>query len=373
MADRQRFITWIAGFSTFALVALLWLEMVDKAVLAEPEPQATVDPLRLLESTSQVFESVANVVSPAVAYIEARVYDANGKLRNEESGSGVLIRPKGADRSLLLTNCHVVGTAKPDQIDIYLADGRLVHPRRVWRDEATDLALLDPGIDYLPAAKMGDSDDAKIGQWVLVIGSPFGLSQSVTHGILSATHRRRLGLPGGVRIQEFLQTDAAINPGNSGGPLVNLRGEVIGINSAIASNTGASSGVGFSIPINIARWVIEEFLTHGKVRPAFLGVEFPNQFSHEQAKRLGLDVNRGALVARVHPGTPADSAGIRPDDVVLVFNQIPVEDEYHLINMVSLTPSGSTVEIVVWRDRQKVRLQATLTNWESFQSLQVVK
>lgn len=336
-------------------------------VMAEAESASPDQSLKFLESTAEVFESVARVVSPAVVYLEARSYDSKGKMDAEESGSGILFRPAGMNRSLVLTNCHVIGDALPEDVDIHLCDGRMYHPAKIWRDSATDIALLDPQLEHLPAAKFGDSDEARIGQWVLVIGSPFGLSQSVTHGIVSATRRRRLGLPSDVRIQEFLQTDAAINPGNSGGPLVNLNGEVIGINTAIASRTGANSGVGFSIPVNLAQWVVAELLEHGKVRRGFLGVEFPNTFDYEDAVELGLDARRGALVARVHDDTPASRAGIQVRDVIIEFSGSPVEDEYHLINLVSRTPAGSSVDVVVWRDQQRLPLRVTMSSWDQFQ------
>jgi S1-C subfamily serine protease len=213
---------------------------------------------------------------------------------------------------------------------------------------------------------MGDSDEVRIGQWVLAIGSPFGLMQSVTHGIISARDRRQVGVPGSMRIKEFLQTDAAINPGNSGGPLVNLQGEVIGINTAIASKTGSSSGVSFSIPINLVRWVTEELLAHGVVRRAFLGVQFPAQFPIDKAEKLGLPVPRGALVGHVHPDSPAARAGVKPDDVIVEFNGIAIADENHLINIVSKMPIGQTASVVVWRNRARQKLTTTLSTWDSF-------
>jgi S1-C subfamily serine protease len=268
---------------------------------------------------------------------------------------------------MVVTNLHVVADCQPADIEIYLANGLVLNPKQIWRDEETDIAVLDPGREDLPAVRMGDSEGVRIGQWVVAIGSPFGLSQSVTHGIISAKHRRQIGIGGKLRIKEFLQTDAAINPGSSGGPLLNLDGEVIGINTAIASRTGSSSGVAFSIPINLVRWVTDDLLAYGKVRRGFLGVEFPIRFSHERAQGLGLAVARGALISHVHPGTPADRAGLRIDDVVMEFGGVPIEDENHLINAVSQTEVGKPVEVIVWRDGAKRRLLATLSSWETFQ------
>ncbi|MGL5094969.1 MAG: S1C family serine protease, partial [Planctomycetia bacterium] len=348
------------------------------AVVPQPPPAASdrdrpppvesgaVDALALLERTSHVFEDVARRVSPAVVYLEARIYDQAGEPASEESGSGVLVRAGGRDAPVVLTNYHVVAGAKPADVVIHLADGRRLAARKIWHDHETDVAVLDPGETDLPAAPLGDSRSMFVGQWVLAIGSPFGLSQSVTHGIISAKHRRQLGLPGNLRIKEFLQTDAAINPGNSGGPLVNLRGEVVGINTAIASSTGSSSGVGFSIPIHLVRWVADELLTQGKVRRGFLGVEFPEKFSFEKARAAGLPIPRGGLVVLVHADTPAALAGVKAGDVILSFDGTTVDDENHLINIVSQTPIAKPVELTVWRERREVKLQAVLGSWEDF-------
>lgn len=355
----------VAGL-TIGSIAPFW-RSISLAGAPSSEPSASLEAqLALLESTGQVFESIARVVSPAVVYLETRVHDSKGKLITEESGSGVLIRPQGLGRPVVVTNVHVIADARPEDIDIYLEDGRLIHPVRIWNDEDTDIALLDPGASDLPAAKLGDSKQVRVGQWVLAIGSPFGLSQSVTHGIISAKHRRQLSLPGNVRIQEFLQTDAAINPGNSGGPLVNLRGEVIGINTAIASNSGSNSGVGFSIPVNMVRWVADELVEHGKVRRGFLGVGFASRFSPARAHKLGLKVARGALVGAVHRDTPAQKGGVLADDVILSFDGTPIEDENHLINVVSQTTIGKSVAVVVWRNGAQQTLHIELGSWESF-------
>ncbi|QDU59879.1 Periplasmic serine endoprotease DegP precursor [Planctomycetes bacterium Pan216] len=331
------------------------------------------DRVRLLEMTASVFESVADAAAPAVVYIESQHVDDTGEVNSEDSGSGVLIRPAQLDHPIVLTNLHVVEGALLDDISITLADGRVITPTDVWADPETDLAFLDLDEPNLPAARLGRSDDLHIGQWVIAIGSPFGLSQSVTHGIISAKQRRQLGIPGNLRMREFIQTDAAINPGNSGGPLLNLRGEVIGVNTAIASESGSSSGVAFSIPADIVHWVMGELLAHGKVRRGFLGVEFPNGFDFRDARRLGLSVARGAAVHRVHPKTPAARAGLKPKDVILEFDGQVVDSDAHLINIVSQTPIGKKVEVKVWRKRREVRLHAVLGDWEQFQVSQRVE
>src|SRR5205814_1444588 len=188
-----------------------------------------------------------------------------GKQRQtEESGSGVLVRLSGVQDAVVITNNHVVSDATARQITVSLADGRILKPDQVWADPESDIALLRlPGTDQLATAVLGDSERVRVGQWVLAVGSPFGLNQTVTHGIISARERGQVSLGSTIRIKDFLQTDAAINPGSSGGPLVNLDGEVIGINTAIASHSGSNSGVAVSIPINQVKRVSKHLLERG--------------------------------------------------------------------------------------------------------------
>ncbi len=190
----------------------------------------------------------------------------------EESGSGVLIRLPKQKGTFVITNNHVIQSADPSQITISLADNRIMRPTRIWADPESDIALMLLDADNLPTVPLGDSDTAHVGQWVLAFGSPFGLNQTVTHGIVSARERSEVSLGSTIRIKEFLQTDAAINPGSSGGPLVNLDGEVIGINTAIASHSGSASGVAFSIPINLVRRVSTQLLEKGAVTARLPGL-----------------------------------------------------------------------------------------------------
>ncbi|MBY0586477.1 trypsin-like peptidase domain-containing protein [bacterium] len=321
-------------------------------------------PLALLENTGVVFGRVADVVAPAVVYIEAQQKEKDGGTVSQEAGSGVFVKPGNLTRPVVVTNLHVVAHADPKGVEVILADGRLLNPSRILEDEDTDLAVLEFSEENLPSATFAPSaHEVRVGQWVLAIGSPFGLMQSVTHGIVSATQRRRLGLPQSMRIKEFIQTDAAINPGSSGGPLVNLRGEIVGVNTAIASHTGGSSGVGFAIPSPLVQQVVEELVAHGRVRRAFLGVEFPHLFTHDRSVELGLISARGALVAGVGKGSPAAQAGIREGDVVLEFNGQAVADDSHLINLVSRSAPGQKVEMIVWRGKKRVSLAVTLGEW----------
>ena len=173
----------------------------------------------------------------------------------------------------MITNNHVITGAKPEQISVNLADGRLLRPAQILADPETDVAILRVEGDGLSTAMLGDSDRARVGQWVVAIGSPFGLSQSLTHGIITARERGAVSLGNTIRIKDFLQTDAAINPGSSGGPLVNLDGEVIGINTAIASQSGSASGVAFAIPINMVKRVVQQLQERGSVTPRLPGAD----------------------------------------------------------------------------------------------------
>jgi S1-C subfamily serine protease len=319
------------------------------------------------------FEMVARQVSPAVVYVEAtKPATPNGASRTrpvEESGSGVIIRAEGWSGYLVLSNNHVIAHAPPEQITVSLADGRLFHPSRVWADPESDVAVLRlDSVEDLPTATLGDSDRARVGQWVLAIGSPFGLNQTVTHGIVSARERGQISLGSTIRIKDFLQTDAAINPGSSGGPLVNLDGQVIGINTAIASHNGNNSGVAFSIPINLVKQVMRQLLERGTVARGYLGMQLAQAFEPADALRLGLDRVQGALVEVVYPETPAAAAGLQPDDVVLQIDGVVVRHENHLINSVSGLTPGRKVQLQVWRARKLHTLEAVVGDWSRAQA-----
>jgi serine protease Do len=329
-------------------------------------------PGKELLAVSDRFEAVARAVAPAVVAVEALRPPRPGAGRDkakEDSGSGFLVRLDGRAGSFVLTNNHVVTEARPEQITVHLADGRVFRPAKVWADPESDVAVL--GLDtqaVLPAAPLGDSDKARVGQWVLAFGSPFGLNQTVTHGILSARERGQISLGSTIRIKDFLQTDAAINPGSSGGPLVDLHGEVIGINTAIASQSGSSSGVSFSIPINLARRVAKELLEKGTVARGYLGMQLAQTFEPADALKLGLDRVRGALVERVYADTPAAAAGLRAGDVVLQVEAVTIRNENHLINLVSALPPGQRLRLQVWRARAAVTLEAVVGDWGKAQS-----
>lgn len=317
------------------------------------------------------FEAVARKVRPSVVAIEAvKVAVKDGKTKTiEESGSGVLFHPDGKTGAYVLTNNHVISQAEPRQITVSLADDRIFTAAQVWADPESDVAVVRlEGADGLPTAVLGDSDGMRVGQWVLAIGSPFGLNQTVTHGIISARERGQISLGSAIRIKDFLQTDAAINPGSSGGPLLNLEGEVIGVNTAIASNTGGSSGVAFSIPINMAKRVVRQLLEKGAVTRGYLGVQTASSFEAADAAKLGLDRAKGAWVETVYADTPAAAAGLRSNDVILSVDGTAIRTENHLINMISGLPAGQRIRLDVWRDRKSISVDAVVGDWAQGQT-----
>jgi len=335
----------------------------------ERGPAAPSIAMALMQSGEHISQ-VSERVLPAVAHIQAVRSENDRKV--EETGSGVLMRSAGVRGLFVVTNQHVVRGADLNAVDVLLADGTSVHPLRSYRDSESDLAILQIPDGGQPSAEWGDSSSVKIGHFVLAVGSPFGLSQSVTLGIVSAKGRRDLSLASdqSVTNQDFIQTDAAINPGNSGGPLIDMYGTVVGINTAIASNGGGNEGIGFSIPSNMVRRVFEQLVAHGRVRRAYLGVELDNDFNETTAKRLGLTRARGARIMRVYnqKNSPAVRAGLKPDDVILKFNGVEVVDENHLINLVSLSDIGVAVDLEVYRGRQLSMLAVTLMDREEYRT-----
>lgn len=336
---------------------------------APPPATAGLDAARI----GARFEYVARKVSPAVVAVEA-VKQApargnSGKTRSvDESGSGVLIHIPRHPGVYVLTNNHVIQQAPANQITVSLADNRLLKPSKVWADPESDVAVMRLDAPDLPAAALGDSDNVRVGQWVLAIGSPFGLNQTVTHGIISARERGQVSLGSTIRIKDFLQTDAAINPGSSGGPLINMDGEVIGINTAIASHSGSNSGVAFSIPINLVKRILDQLLERGSVARGYLGLQVAQSFEPADAAALGLNRAQGALVETVYPDTPAASAGLRARDVVLEVDGVAVRNENHFINLISGLPAGRHVRLNVWRERRPLSIEAVVGDWGKAQA-----
>ena len=324
--------------------------------------QARVIPAAL-PVPSGSFARVAETVAPAVININTVTRGALGRTPIEEFfgeeffrrffgdvpereqqqrslGSGVIVDPSG----IALTNAHVVERAT--DIEAVTADGKKHKAKLVGVDRRTDLAVLRLQGGPYPAANLGDSDKIKVGDWVLAIGSPFGLQQTVTAGIISAKGRSLGGGP----FDDFLQTDAAINPGNSGGPLVNMSGEVIGINSAILSRSGGNVGIGFAIPANMARRIYTELVAKGKVTRGWLGVSI-QPLTPELAKGFGLRDAKGVLISDVVQDSPAEKAGIVAGDIITDFDGKKVDNPQDLQKVVAVTAPGKGVPVTVWRDK----------------------
>lgn len=262
-------------------------------------------------------------------------------------GSGVVISPNG----YILTNQHVVEAA--DEIQVALANGKTVPARVVGSDPETDLAVLKIDAGGLPAITFAEPDSLKVGDWVLAVGNPFGVGQTVTAGIVSALGRTHLGIN---TFENFIQTDAAINPGNSGGALVDASGNLVGINSAIYSRTGGSQGIGFAIPVSIARKVMEQIIKSGSVTRGWVGVEVQD-LSPELAESFSLKSAEGALIAGVLKGGPADVGGIRPGDILLAVNGHTVADSASLLNLIAALKPGEDAQLTVARKQQTLNLK----------------
>ncbi|MGZ3429346.1 MAG: Do family serine endopeptidase, partial [Polyangia bacterium] len=263
-------------------------------------------------------------------------------------GSGVVIDKKG----YILTNNHVVDDA--DDVKVTFVDGKTVTGKVVGTDPHTDIAVVK--VDGVPVqpAKIGDSDKLQVGEWVIAIGNPFGLDHTVTVGVLSA--KSRSGFQGGGHFEDFLQTDASINPGNSGGPLVNLDGEIIGINTMIA---GIGTGIGFAVPSSMFKSVAEQLIQNGKVRRPYIGIRM-QELTPEMAKSLGKSApEKGALVAAVEPGSPADKAGAKAGDVIVAVNGKNVDASKDVQRTIISGKVGNKVDVTVWRDGQTVHLTPT--------------
>ena len=328
---------------------------------------------------------VAKEVTPTVVtitsekYIKYRMYDpfrdffgdnffdffGRGRNRREPNrdrertfvqeglGSGVLVSSDG----YILTNNHVVKEA--DQIRVITVDGKEYEAKLVGRDDKTDVAVVKIDAQNLPHAKLGDSDKIQVGQIVMAIGNPFSkqLQATVTNGIISAKGRSRIGL--GTSYQDYIQTTAAINPGNSGGALVNLKGELIGINTAIISQSGGFNGIGFAIPINMAKHIMDILIDKGYVVRGYLGV-YPQPVDEDMAEAFGLKEKHGALISAVEKGTPADKAGLKEQDIVVALNNHPIKDDEDLRLRVAEYEPGTTVKLKVFRDGKYLTIPVKL-------------
>jgi serine protease Do len=364
------------------LIVALTLGSFSPTTLLSAEP-TTADPVAAANALSQAFRNAAEKATPSVVVVRSETKARNvtskgGQNRGDNPfrgtpfedffrdgmpegfnvpngrapsrsgvGSGVIVDAAG----IVLTNNHVVEGA--DEVTIELSDGREFKAVDIKTDPDSDLAVVRlADAQDLPTAALGNSDELVIGDWVLAIGNPFELETTVSAGIISAKGREL----GRIRRAKFLQTDAAINPGNSGGPLVNLSGEVVGINTAIASNSGAYQGIGFAIPINQARWVSEQLIQRGSVERGYLGVSI-SQLSSDMAAKLGSPGQKGVLVTEVMSDTPAAVAGMQDLDIILSFDGTTVDSPRSLQEVVERSSIGEAHDVVVLRDGKEVTVR----------------
>ncbi|HMK35861.1 MAG TPA: DegQ family serine endoprotease [Desulfomonilaceae bacterium] len=357
------------GFAVLAIV-----------ILATGSPSsAKADPPSVLQQLNNAFVQVAEKVTPSVVNISATkkesamssmgdmepffkgnpnfkdFYDEffkphkkgpkpEGGPRHYGKASGVIVSPDG----YILTNSHVVKDA--EEIKVNLFDKRSFTAKVIGSDAESDIAVVKIDATNLPVSKLGDSSKLHVGEIVLAVGNPFGLSRTVTSGIISATGRSGVGI---IDYEDFIQTDAAINPGNSGGPLVNINGDVIGINTAIATGSGGYQGVGFAIPSNAAQVIMDDLLKEGKVRRGLLGVNIQD-VNDSLAKSFGRTDTEGALVSQVIEGSPAEKAGVKSGDIIVKFNGQPVSGAANLKNLVGREKPGSAAKLTIWRDKKTI-------------------
>ena len=384
----------LAGLLAGILVMLVVVDLRPASSPARPVVErvqlGSAEPLRPLQAPDSVapavvvgpatlntlFKEVASRVTPAVVYIQVefsagdlprdwfRSFDEDAQQRlyrdhvRQSVGSGVII----SDRGHIVTNQHVVDGAT--SIQVTLPDKRAFGAEVVGIDPSTDLAVIQvepplPGRPPLPVARLGDADRVEVGEWVLAVGNPFRLNSTVTAGIVSALGRQVNIIDDQFGIEHFIQTDAAINPGNSGGALVNLQGELIGINTAIATESGSYEGYGFAVPVNLVERIAEDLITYGEVQRGFLGVEIA-EVTARTARRLGLDRVAGVRLTKVTPDGPADRGGLRGGDVVLSIDGRAVDAPNELQSVVALRRPGETLAVEVVRAGARRRFSVEL-------------
>jgi serine protease DegQ len=339
---------------------LSWREASNSVTIAEVKGGT---PARMAGSFADAAQSA--IPSVVNVFTQKKVREANNPFTNDpifrhffgdrfdprprqvsNLGSGVIASADG----YILTNNHVVEAA--DEIQVALSNGKIYPAKVVGADPETDLAVLKLNATRLPAITFGQSDILRVGDWVLAIGNPFGVGQTVTLGIVSALGRSHLGIN---TFENFIQTDAAINPGNSGGALIDNAGNLVGINSAIYSRTGGSQGIGFAIPANLAKQVMEQIVKNGSVTRGWVGIEVQD-LSPELAESFNLKSTEGALIAGVLKGGPADAAGVKPGDILLAVDGKTVADSSSLLNLIANLQPGAQARLTLGRDAKRLDL-----------------
>lgn len=359
----------VLGVSVWVMVASAFVTL--PAWAAEPE-----EDVKTLRSLSKAFTRLAQKALPSVVFIKVERGESAGRgpsdfnnpfdLFGEEfferffgkrqpgrqpkqprqmgQGSGFVISKDG----YILTNHHVVGEA--DRILVGFSDGRELPAKTIGTDPKSDVAVIKIDGKNFPVLPLGDSDALEVGEWVMALGNPFGLSHTITVGVVSAKGRSQVGI---VDYEDFIQTDAAINPGNSGGPLINLNGEVVGINTAIFSRSGGYMGIGFAIPVNMAKSIEKQLVSSGKVTRGYLGVRI-QELTDDLAKSFGVESTAGVLIAEVSKGGAAEKAGLKTGDVVIAFDGKPLRDPGQFRNAVALVAPGTTIPLVVMRGKKRL-------------------
>jgi serine protease Do len=357
--------------SLVTLTATIPLSPLYPAIAEEVTPSPGA---RLADELSQAFEQVAEAITPSVVTISTETkakkssqpkkgdplkdffgedfFDKLAPVPQRGLGTGVIVDEQGH----ILTNNHVIGDA--DEVTVRLSNERTVKAKVVGSDPRTDLAVIKIKVkEKLPTpAKLGDSDKLKIGEWVVAAGASFGLDNTITAGIVSAKGR---AISGGLQYEDFIQTDAAINPGNSGGPLVNLKGEVIGINTAIVSKSGGYMGIGFAIPVNMAKQVMDSLISKGKVTRGWLGVGIQN-LSEDLARSFDFSSTEGALVGQIDSEGPSKKAGLQQGDIIIQLGKEKIKNVNQLRNFVATIKPGTAVDVHFMRNGKKELREVTI-------------
>jgi Do/DeqQ family serine protease len=349
---------------SLALVASLWFAPYSEAALPWGVGDQSLPSLAPM--LGQVTPAVVNIATEGRVQMRQNplledpffrfFFDFPDQLlerKTQSLGSGVIV---DAERGLVITNNHVIANA--DQVAVNLRDGRKLEAKLVGADPETDIAVIKVSpTERLIALSMADSNQLKVGDFVVAIGNPFGLGQTVTSGIVSALGRSGLGIEG---YEDFIQTDASINPGNSGGALVDLNGRLVGINTAIFSQTGGNIGIGFAIPINMARQVMEQLVKHGEVKRGFLGAQLQD-LDPELAEAFGLSQHQGAVLVSVIAGSSAEKAGLKPGDVITAINGRPVHTASAVRNEIGLLRVGEQVKLEILRNGKPMQITASVS------------